>query len=103
MQAGEATIGSVVRRVLHAGCDVLGKACDRISSDWTREIGKGLDGGMDAFIVTDILFVLRVAYLAPDKPAESTRMTLRMFAGSRKLHKLSADRSGQIGKSLKRL
>ena len=40
------------------------------------ELGKGLDVGVDAFVVTDIFSGLRAAYPSPDKSAESTTMVL---------------------------
>ena len=52
------------------------------------ELGKGLDGGVDAFVVTDIFSGLRAAYPSPDKSADSTTMAIRAFAGERKIHKL---------------
>ena len=62
-----------------------------------------MDGRQNVFIVTDIFSGLRVAYPAPDKPAESTTMALRMFAGKRTIHKLYDVRSGEISQSLNTL
>ena len=67
------------------------------------DMGKGIDGSADAFIVTDLYSGLRAAYPAPDKSADSITMALRMFIGSRKVHKLDGDRSGEISKTLKTL
>ena len=44
-----------------------------------------------------------MAYPLPDKLAESTTMALRQFAGTRSIHKLYSDRSGEIGQALKDL
>ncbi len=66
------------------------------------DLGKGIDGGQDVFIVT-IFSGLRVAYPAPDETAESTTMALSTCAGKRVIHKLYADRSGETSKSLKTL
>ena len=59
------------------------------------EFGKGLDGGVVAFVITDIFSGLRAAYPSPDKSADSTTIAIRAFAGDRKIHKLYADRSGK--------
>ena len=67
------------------------------------ELGKGLDGGVYAFVITDIYSGLRAAFPAPDKSADSTTMTIRTFAGTRPIHKLYADRSGEISRALKNL
>ena len=50
------------------------------------EMGKGLDGGVDAFVIMDIYSRLRAAYPAPDKSADSTTMAIRTFAGKRHIH-----------------
>ena len=42
------------------------------------ELGKGLDGIIGMFIVTDLYYGLRVAHIDPDKSAESTTMALRI-------------------------
>ena len=67
------------------------------------ELGKGLDGGVDAFVITDIFSGLRAAYPAPDKSADSTTMAIRTFVGTRMVHKLYADRSGEISRALNNL
>ena len=41
------------------------------------ELGKGLDGGVDAFVITDIFSGLRAAYPAPDKSADSITMDIK--------------------------
>ena len=53
--------------------------------------------------MTDFYSGLRVAYPAPDNTAEPTTMALRNFVGKRIIHKLHADRSGEISKALKLL
>ena len=67
------------------------------------ELGKGLDGGVDAFVIMDIYSGLRAAYPAPDKSADSTTMAIRTFAGKRHIHKLYSYRSGEISRALKNL
>ena len=67
------------------------------------ELGKGLDGGVDGFVIMDIYSGLRGAYPAPDKSAESTTIAIRTFVGTRPIHKLYADRSGEISRALKNL
>ena len=67
------------------------------------EMGQGLDSGADAFVATGVYTGLRAAYFAPDKSVDSTTMALRTFAGDRKIHKLYADRSGEISRALKNL
>jgi hypothetical protein len=47
------------------------------------ELGKGLDGGVYAFVIMDIYSGLRAAYPAPGKSADSTTMAIRTFAGKR--------------------
>ena len=63
------------------------------------DLGNGIDGSQDVFIGTDIYSGLRVAYPTPDKTAESTTVALRNFVGKRIMHKLYADRSGEISKA----
>ena len=46
---------------------------------------------------------LRAAYPAHDKSVDSTTMAIRTLAGSRMIHKLYADRSGEISRALKNL
>ena len=67
------------------------------------DVGKGLDGSDDAFVVTDIYSGLRVAYPLPDKLADSNIMALRLFAATRSTEKLYSDRSGEISRVLKDL
>ena len=67
------------------------------------ELGKGLDGGVDAVVITDIFSGLRAAYPAPDKSADSTTMAIRTFAGTRVIHKLYAGRSVDISRALENL
>ena len=44
------------------------------------ELGNGLDGGVDAFFITDIYSGLRAAYPAPDKSADSTTIAIRTLS-----------------------
>ena len=67
------------------------------------ELGKEWDGSAIAFVITDIFSRLQAASPLPDKSAESTMMVVRTFAGSRLIHKLYADRSGEISNTLKNL
>ena len=63
------------------------------------DLGKGVGGGQDVFIVTDLFSGLRVAYPALAKTAQSTTIARRMFAGRRTIHKLYVERLGEISRS----
>ena len=90
--------GSFKHDATHWGQQVIGD--HMVALD---ELGKGLDGGVDTFVITDIFLGLRAADPAPDKSADSTTMAIITFAGTRMIHKLYADRSGEISRALKNL
>ena len=87
----------------------LAGSCKRDATHWRQhvtgdhmvsldEMGRGLDANADAFVITDVYSGLRAAYPTPDKSVDTTTMAIRTFAGDRTIHKLYADRSGEISR-----
>ncbi|MFM7981923.1 MAG: hypothetical protein ACKPKO_21645, partial [Candidatus Fonsibacter sp.] len=72
---------------------------DHIVSTHDNMLGMG--GSKDVMVLMDAFSGLKVAYLVPDKSADSTLMAIKPFKGNREISRYYTDRSGEIERALR--